>query len=261
MEAIGRLAGGIAHDFNNLLQASLSHAQMLRTHADDPERVRTEAAELEQHALRGAGLTRQLLLFSRREARDARTSRPERRRADGRNHAPPAGAGERRLRPCARGRAGDGGGGSRPARAGADEPGRQRLRRYAERRSPDHSHRLRPPRALPGSRSRTPATASRSRSASTSSSRSSPPRNRAREPDSACPSCTGSSPGTAAGWSWKRTRARDRSCASCCLGPGRAARSLREPPRRRRASWRSATVSGCWWSRTRKARARGSRRF
>ena len=73
MEAIGRLAGGIAHDFNNLLQASLSHAQMLRTHADDPERVRTEAAELEQHVLRGAGLTRQLLLFSRREA-----AKPER---------------------------------------------------------------------------------------------------------------------------------------------------------------------------------------
>lgn len=67
MDAIGRLAGGIAHDFNNLLQASLSHAQMLRTHADDPERVRTEAAELEQHTLRGAGLTRQLLLFARRE--------------------------------------------------------------------------------------------------------------------------------------------------------------------------------------------------
>ena len=73
MEAIGRLAGGIAHDFNNLLQASLSHAQMLRTHADDPERVRAEATEIEEHALRGAGLTRQLLLFSRREA-----ARPER---------------------------------------------------------------------------------------------------------------------------------------------------------------------------------------
>ena len=68
MEAIGRLAGGIAHDFNNLLQVSLSHAQMLRMHADDPERVRAEAAELDQHVLRGAALTRQLLLFSRREA-------------------------------------------------------------------------------------------------------------------------------------------------------------------------------------------------
>ena len=41
---------------------------MLRTHAGDPQRVRSEAAELEQHAMRGAGLTRQLLLFSRREA-------------------------------------------------------------------------------------------------------------------------------------------------------------------------------------------------
>jgi two-component system cell cycle sensor histidine kinase/response regulator CckA len=73
MEAIGRLAGGIAHDFNNLLQALLSHTQLLRAHAGDEARTREEAAELEQHVARGAALTRQLLLFSRRE-----TTQPER---------------------------------------------------------------------------------------------------------------------------------------------------------------------------------------
>jgi CheY-like chemotaxis protein len=64
MEAIGRLAGGIAHDFNNLLQALLSHAQLLRL---APERVGTELAELEAQIRRGSALTRQLLLFSRRQ--------------------------------------------------------------------------------------------------------------------------------------------------------------------------------------------------
>jgi PAS domain S-box-containing protein len=72
MEAVGSLAGGVAHDFNNLLQAMLSQAQLLRTHADHPERVKTLALELGQQISHGALLTRQLLLFSRRE-----TTRPE----------------------------------------------------------------------------------------------------------------------------------------------------------------------------------------
>ncbi len=64
MEALGRLAGGIAHDFNNLLQALLSHAQLLRM---APERVDSDLTELEAQVRRGAALTRQLLLFSRRQ--------------------------------------------------------------------------------------------------------------------------------------------------------------------------------------------------
>ena len=67
MDAIGNLAGGIAHDFNNLLQALLTHAQWLRANSADEETVREEATELEQDVARGAALTRQLLLFSRRE--------------------------------------------------------------------------------------------------------------------------------------------------------------------------------------------------
>jgi PAS domain S-box-containing protein len=67
MEAVGQLAGGVAHDFNNLLQAMLSLTQMLVPHHADPRRLETDAAELEQLVRRGAALTRQLLLFSRRE--------------------------------------------------------------------------------------------------------------------------------------------------------------------------------------------------
>ncbi len=73
MEAVGQLAGGVAHDFNNLLQAMLSLTQMHVEHLADPERLKADAAELEQLVKRGAALTRQLLLFSRRE-----TARPER---------------------------------------------------------------------------------------------------------------------------------------------------------------------------------------
>ncbi len=72
MEAVGRLAGGVAHDFNNVLQALLSQAQLLRIYAHDPERVKALSLELGQQISHGASLTRQLLLFSRRE-----TARPE----------------------------------------------------------------------------------------------------------------------------------------------------------------------------------------
>lgn len=66
MEAIGRLAGGVAHDFNNLLQAILSLGQVLAAKSHDAD-LRGAATELEAHVKRGAELTRQLLLFSRRE--------------------------------------------------------------------------------------------------------------------------------------------------------------------------------------------------
>jgi two-component system, cell cycle sensor histidine kinase and response regulator CckA len=73
MEAVGRLAGGVAHDFNNLLQVILAQLQLIRAHAEDAERVEAITAELQQHVASGAALTRQLLLFSRRE-----TAKPER---------------------------------------------------------------------------------------------------------------------------------------------------------------------------------------
>jgi PAS domain S-box-containing protein len=68
MEAVGRLAGGIAHDFNNLLQAMLSQAAVLRHRLPAGGESLKSLEELEHLILRGASLTRQLLIFSRRGA-------------------------------------------------------------------------------------------------------------------------------------------------------------------------------------------------
>ena len=66
LDAIGRLAGGIAHDFNNLLTAIQGYAELaLAEGAAGP--VREELEEIRGVATRGAGLTRQLLAFSRRQ--------------------------------------------------------------------------------------------------------------------------------------------------------------------------------------------------
>jgi two-component system NtrC family sensor kinase len=67
MEAVGRLAGGVAHDFNNLLQAMLGLTQLTRLRAEDPGGADERLQELEELLTRGAQLTQQLLLFSRRE--------------------------------------------------------------------------------------------------------------------------------------------------------------------------------------------------
>jgi two-component system, cell cycle sensor histidine kinase and response regulator CckA len=66
MEAIGRLAGGVAHDFNNMLTVITSSAAMLlQQERSDEEREDLEAISMS--ALRASALTRQLLLFSRKQ--------------------------------------------------------------------------------------------------------------------------------------------------------------------------------------------------
>ena len=67
MEAVGRLAGGIAHDFNNILTAITGYADLLLEDlaASDPRRQ--DADEIHKAADRAAGLTRQLLAFSRQQ--------------------------------------------------------------------------------------------------------------------------------------------------------------------------------------------------
>lgn len=67
MEAVGRLAGGIAHDFNNVLQAVLSQIAILGLRLRGIPGTSRPLDELGQLVRRGAALTRQLLLFSRRE--------------------------------------------------------------------------------------------------------------------------------------------------------------------------------------------------
>lgn len=72
MEAIGQLAGGVAHDFNNILAAMMMQLGLLESSPFLDEESRQGVAELTSHAQRAAGLTRQLLMFSRRSVMQAR---------------------------------------------------------------------------------------------------------------------------------------------------------------------------------------------
>jgi PAS domain S-box-containing protein len=68
LEAIGRLAGGVAHDFNNILMSIMGSADLMLMELPTETAARDEATEIKQSVQRGAGLTRQLLAFSRRQA-------------------------------------------------------------------------------------------------------------------------------------------------------------------------------------------------
>ena len=76
LEALGLLAGSVAHDFNNFLLAIQSNVELaLGEIGASPaaEAVRTELEDIRRVARRAAGLTRQLLTFSRKQARPPAT--------------------------------------------------------------------------------------------------------------------------------------------------------------------------------------------
>ncbi len=68
MEAIGQLAGGVAHDLNNIL--TVVHMQLdLLKHGEPLSAIQLESiVDIEKASRRAADLTRQLLMFSRRQA-------------------------------------------------------------------------------------------------------------------------------------------------------------------------------------------------
>jgi PAS domain S-box-containing protein len=70
MEAIGRLAGGVAHDFNNLLTAIMGYTDILMRDASTNGLRQDKLSQISLAAQRAAGLTRQLLAFSRKQVMD-----------------------------------------------------------------------------------------------------------------------------------------------------------------------------------------------
>jgi two-component system cell cycle sensor histidine kinase/response regulator CckA len=69
LDGIGRLAAGIAHDFNNLLTIVINYADLLEAELPaDRSQLATYVSEIQEACERATRLTRQLLIFSRREA-------------------------------------------------------------------------------------------------------------------------------------------------------------------------------------------------
>ena len=73
MEAVGRLAGGVAHDFNNILTAIIMQTELLSDEEALTPALREGLQQIHAAAERAANLTRQLLLFSRRQVMQMRT--------------------------------------------------------------------------------------------------------------------------------------------------------------------------------------------
>ena len=69
MDAVGRLAGGVAHDFNNLLSVILGATETVGKALAPYDPLQEEVTDIRDAVGRGAALTRQLLIFGRKEVR------------------------------------------------------------------------------------------------------------------------------------------------------------------------------------------------
>jgi two-component system, cell cycle sensor histidine kinase and response regulator CckA len=67
MDSVGQLAGGIAHEANNMMSVVLGCADYVLQRNDLPDPVRDDVNQIWRAAKRTAGITQQLLAFSRRQ--------------------------------------------------------------------------------------------------------------------------------------------------------------------------------------------------
>lgn len=73
MDALGSFAGGIAHDFNNYLASIIAHTELADLTLDDDHVARLDLREVLASSTRAADLTRQILVFSRKQVVELRT--------------------------------------------------------------------------------------------------------------------------------------------------------------------------------------------